>query len=309
MKFKVAVIGAGYFGQRHIKMLVQMPDVEIVGIADKDIEKAKEVAQQYGLKYCADYRDLLKSAQIFFVVTPTITHFDIGMELIQEGKALFIEKPLTEKPAFAEKLLEEAMKRNIIIQAGLIERYNPVIKSLLEHLKEPIFIQAERVSPFLGRATDTDVTYDLMIHDIDLIWMMLKNSGNFKLKDLKVFKQSIITSRIDYASVWMEFNSNGHTVKAHLTASRVSPNFMRRISIVQEDNVLHADLINRTLTEVDKKGKVNQILVKNKDAQPLYEEIRDFLNSVEQKELSKHAPQPKEIIEVIELIDRINGGK
>lgn len=309
MKFKVAVIGAGYFGQRHIKMLVQMPDVEIVGIADKDIEKAKEVAQQYGLKYCADYRDLLKSAQIFFVVTPTITHFDIGMELIQEGKALFIEKPLTEKPAFAEKLLEEAMKRNIIIQAGLIERYNPVIKSLLEHLKEPLFIQAERVSPFLGRATDTDVTYDLMIHDVDLIWMMLKKSENFKLKDLKVFKQSIITSRIDYASVWMEFNSNGHTVKAHLTASRVSPNFMRRISIVQEDNVLHADLINRTLTEVDKKGKVNQILVKNKDAQPLYEEIRDFLNSVEQKELSKHAPQPKEIIEVIELIDRINGGK
>lgn len=278
MKFKVAVIGAGYFGQRHIKMLVQMPDVEIVGIADKDIEKAKEVAQQYGLKYCADYRDLLKSAQIFFVVTPTITHFDIGMELIQEGKALFIEKPLTEKPAFAEKLLEEATKRNIIIQAGLIERYNPVIKSLLEHLKEPLFIQAERVSPFLGRATDTDVTYDLMIHDVDLIWMMLKNSENFKLKDLKVFKQSIITSRIDYASVWMEFNSNGHTVKAHLTASRVSPNFMRRISIVQEDNVLHADLINRTLTEVDKKGKVNQILVKNKDAQPLYEEIRDFLN-------------------------------
>ncbi len=309
MKFKVAVIGAGYFGQRHIKVLTQMPDVEIVGIADKDIEKAQEIAQQYNLKYCDDYRELLKSAQIFFVVTPTITHFDIGIELINEGKALFIEKPLTEKPVFAEELLNEAAKKNVIIQVGLIERYNPVIKSLVGCLRNPVFIQVERVSPFLGRAIDTDVTYDLMIHDIDLIWMLLRNSGNFKLKDLKVFRKNIITSRIDYASVWMEFDNANCNIKAHLTASRISSVFNRRISIVQQNNVLYADLINRTLTEVDSTGKVTEIVVKDKDSQPLYEEIRDFLNSVKQKKPSEYAPSPKEIIEVIEIIDKINGGK
>lgn len=309
MRFKVAVIGAGYFGQRHIKLLAQMPDVEIVGIADKDIVKAKEIAQQYNLKYCSDYKDLLKPAQIFFVVTPTITHFDIGIELINEGKAIFIEKPLTEKPVFAEKLLNEARKKNVIIQAGLIERYNPVIKTLVEHLKNPVFIEAERVSPFLGRATDTDVTYDLMIHDIDLIWMLLKNLGNFKLKDLKVFTQNMVTSKIDYANVWMEFVDTNCNVKAHLTASRISSVFNRRISIVQQNNVLYADLINKTLTEVDNTGKVTEILIKNKDSQPLYEEIRDFLNSVKQKKLSQYAPSHEEIIEVIEVIDKINGGK
>lgn len=309
MKFKVAVIGAGYFGQRHIKLLAQMPDVEIVGIADKDIVKAQEIAKQYNLKYCSDYRDLLKSAQIFFVVTPTITHFDIGMELINEGKAIFIEKPLTEKPVFAEKLLNEARKKNIIIQAGLIERYNPVIKTLFEHVKNPVFIEAERLSPFLGRAIDTDVTYDLMIHDIDLIWMFLKKLGNFKLKDLKVFTQNIVTSKIDYASVWMEFTDNNRNIKVHLTASRVSSTFNRKISIVQQNNVLYADLINKTLTETDNTGQVIEIVIKNKDSQPLYEEIRDFLNSVKQKNSSQYAPSPEEIIEVIEVIDKINGGK
>lgn len=307
MRFKVAVIGAGYFGQRHIKMLTQMPDVEVVGVVDKEIEKAKEVAQHYGLKYFNDYRELLKCADIFFVVTPTITHFDIAMQLIKEGKSLFVEKPLTGKPAFAEKILEEAMKRNIVIQAGLIERYNPVIRSLLEYFENPLFIYAERVSPFSERATDTDVTYDLMIHDIDLVWMMLKKSGDLKIKKLQSFTKSIITSRIDYATVWMEFVNNSK-LKINLTASRLSSQINRRIVIVQNHSVLHADLISRTLIEIDKKGRINELPVKNKDAQPLYEEIRDFLNSVKEGKLSEHAPTSQEIIKVIELIDKINKG-
>ncbi|MCS7164405.1 MAG: Gfo/Idh/MocA family oxidoreductase [Thermodesulfovibrio sp.] len=309
MKFKVAVIGAGYFGQKHIKVLNEMPDVEIVGIVDKDITKAQEIAKQYNLRYYSDYRELLNLAQIFFVVTPTITHFEIGMELINNGKAIFIEKPLTEKPLFAEKLLNEAANRNVIIQTGLIERYNPVVRSIIQHLDSPIFIQTERTSPFLARATDTDVTYDLMIHDIDLIWMLLKISENFKLKDLKVLKKSLVTSRIDYASVWMEFVSSNFNVKAHLTASRVSYGFSRKISIVQQNDILYADLINRTLTKVDKEGKVTEIYIKNRDSQPLYEEIRDFLNSVKQNKPSTYAPSPKEIIDVIEIIDKINGGQ
>ncbi|GAB5046826.1 Gfo/Idh/MocA family protein [Thermodesulfovibrio sp. TK110] len=309
MKLKVAVIGAGYFGQRHIKMLTQMPDVEIVGIVDKDIEKAKEVARQYKLKYYVDYAELLKFTPVFFVVTPTITHFDIGMDLIKHSKAIFIEKPLTERHAFAEILLDEAKKRNVIIQAGLIERYNPVVKALFEYLKEPLFIQTKRVSPFLGRATDTDVTYDLMIHDLDLIWMMLKKSGDFELRNLKVFTQSIITSRIDYASAWMEFKTGKGIIKAHLTASRVSSEFCREISVVQQKSIVYADLMNKKLKEVDENGKINEIPVQNIESQPLYEEIRDFLNSVKQKKLSQQAPSPQEIIEVLRIIDKINEGK
>lgn len=308
MRYKVAVIGAGYFGQRHIKLLSQMPDVEITGIVDSNVDKAIEITTQYGLKYHTDFKELLKVADIFFVVTPTITHFEIAIELIKEGKDLFIEKPLTEKPAFAEKIVDEAIKRNLIIQAGLIERYNPVVISLMEHLREPIFINAERVSPFLGRATDTDVTYDLMIHDIDLIWFMLKKEKKLKVKDLKVYKKSFVTERIDYAAVWFDFINNDAPIKASVTASRISADFRRNLTIIQNQNVLHADLMNKTLKMIDREGKITALPVKNKEAQPLYEEIRDFLNSVKNRRLSTHAPSPEDLIEVIEIIDRINGG-
>jgi len=308
MKYKVAVIGAGYFGQRHIKLLSQMPDVEITGIVDTDVDKAIEIAKQYGLKYHTDFKDLLKVADVFFVVTPTITHFEIAIELIKEGKDLFIEKPLTEKPAFAEKILDEAIKRNLIIQAGLIERYNPVVISLMEHIREPIFINAERVSPFLGRATDTDVTYDLMIHDIDLIWFMLKKGKKIKVNDLKVYKKSFVTERIDHAVVWFDFTNNDAEIKASVTASRISADFRRNLTIIQNQNVLQADLMNKSLKMIDRQGKSTELSVKNKDSQPLYEEIRDFLNSVKNRKLSPHAPSPEDLIEVIEIIDRINGG-
>jgi len=308
MKYKVAVIGAGYFGQRHIKLLSQMPDVEITGIVDSDVDKAIEIATQYGLKYHTDFKKLLKVADIFFVVTPTITHFDIAIELIKEGKDLFVEKPLTEKPAFAKKILDEAIKRNLIIQAGLIERYNPVVISLMKHLREPIFINAERVSPFLGRATDTDVTYDLMIHDIDLIWFMLKKGKKLKVKDLKVYKKSFVTERIDHSVVWFDFIKNDSEIKASVTASRISADFKRNLTIIQNQNVLQADLMNKTLKMIDREGKITALPVKNKDSQPLYEEIRDFLNSVKNRKLSTHAPSPEDLIEVIEIIDRINGG-
>lgn len=306
MKFKVAVIGAGYFGQRHIKILTEMSDVEIVGVVDIDINKAKEVADNYGLRYFSDYRDLVNEAEVFFVITPTVTHFDIGLDLIKHAKAIFIEKPLTERPAFAEILLEEAKNRNVIIQAGLIERYNPVVKALFNSLTEPLFIQTTRMSPFLGRATDTDVTYDLMIHDLDLVWMMLKKVGDFELKRMKVFTQKIVTSRIDYATVWMEFSTKRGIIKAHLTASRVSSDFLRQISVVQHNSVLYADLINKKLKKVDQGGNIDDINVTDKDSNSLYEEIRDFLNSVKNRKPSVQAPSPRETIEVLRIIDEIN---
>lgn len=308
MKYKVAVIGAGYFGQKHIQMLAQMPDVEITGIVDSDINKARDIAKEYGLKYFNSYKYLLNSADVFFIVTPTNTHFDIAMDLIKNGKDLFIEKPLTEKPELAKNFIKEALNNNIIFQIGMIERYNPAWSSLFNYIENPLFIKAERMSPFLGRATDTDVTFDLMIHDLDLLWMILKRSGTFRIKDLKVLKKSFVTEKIDFATVWIDFLLNNVSLSASLTASRISSDFRRIFTVIQEKSVLYADLMNKTVTKMDKEGKLIEIPLKNKEVQPLYEEIRDFLNSVKERKISQHAPSPEEIIEVLEIINTINGG-
>lgn len=308
MKHKIAVIGAGYFGQRHIKILSQMDNVEFVGIVEKDINRAREIASEFGLKYTQNFRDLLDKASTFFIVTPTKTHFEIALELIREGKDIFIEKPLVENPSDAFLLLKEAEKRKTILQVGLIERFNPVVVTLIRHIKKPTFIIAKRVSPFLGRATDTDVTFDLMIHDIDLIWMIFKKSGKPVVKDLKSFKKNLITKRIDIASVWLDLEVNGKSISANLLASRVSSYFQRTLSIIDEGFSLHADLINKKLIKIDKKGFDTKIPIKNEDSNALYEEIRDFLKAVNKRSLSPKAPSFDDIVEVLKIINHINGG-
>lgn len=308
MHHKVAVVGTGYFGQRHLKILSQMEDVEIVGIADKDINKALQVASDFGLKYSENFRDLLDKAETFFIVTPTKTHFEIAMELIEAGKNIFIEKPLTENPEDASILINKAISKGIIFQVGLIERFNPVVNSLLDHIKSPLFINAQRVSPFLGRAIDTEVTFDLMIHDIDLLWKILKEKGSYELKELKVFRKKLITDKFDFATVWLDLDVNSENIKANLTASRVSSDFQRCFSVIEKDFVIHADLIKKTIIKIDKTGNTVEVPIKDKEKQPLYEEIGDFLQSVKEKSPSKRAPSPIEIIEVIKIINQINGG-
>lgn len=308
MNHKVAVIGTGYFGQRHLKILSNMQDVEIVGIADKDINKASQVASEFGLKYSENFIDLLDRAETFFIVTPTNTHFEIAMELIEAGKNIFIEKPLTENPEDASVLLNKAIIKRIIFQVGLIERFNPVVNALQGYIKSPIFINAQRHSPFLGRATDTDVTFDLMIHDLDLLWNLLKKNGSYELKDLKVFRKKLITDKFDFATVWFDIDLTNEKLKANLTASRVSADFQRCFSVVEKDFVIHADLIKKTIIKIDKSGNTTELPIKDREKQPLYEEIRDFLQSVKEKSLSKKAPSPSEILEVIKIINQINGG-
>ncbi len=308
MKHKVAVIGSGYFGQRHIKILSQMEDVEIVGIVDKDIARAKCIASECGINCTENFRELLDDASIFFIVTPTNTHFEIAMELIERDKHLFIEKPLTENLEQAKLLLDKALKKNIIFQVGMIERYNPVVRTLVEHLEKPLFINMQRVSPFLGRATDTHVTFDLMIHDLDLLLMFMKSEQMPQILDFTTFKQSLVTEKIDFASSRLKFRFDINILDVQITASRISNCFQRSINIFQKNSAIYADLIERKITKIDKSGKASEVSIKNKDSQPLYEEIRDFLCCVKEKRLSKIAPSPEQIIEGIKIITLINGG-
>lgn len=308
MRHRVVVVGTGYFGQRHLKILSQMDDVEIVGVVDKDSEIARTVGNEFGVRYSDNYRDFLDIAETFFIVTPTVTHFEIVISLIREGKNLFIEKPLTENPSDANLIIEEATKRGIIFQTGLIERFNPAFNTLLSQLREPLFISAKRVSPFVGRATDTHVTFDLMIHDLDLIWKILYLFGKPEVNDLKAFRQSIVTDKIDFAEVWLDITITGRKISAHLSTNRTSKDSQRTLSIIERDAVYHADMIKREVFKVDKVGNIIEIPVENREVQPLYEEIRDFLNSVKERRLSRVAPTPLEIIEVLKLIERINGG-
>ncbi|MCS7203592.1 MAG: Gfo/Idh/MocA family oxidoreductase [Thermodesulfovibrio sp.] len=307
MKYKVVLIGAGYFGQRHLKTLSEMPDVKIAAVVDIDSEKLLNLAKIFNYQYFTDYRKTFNLANIFFIVTPTTTHYSIAKELIELGKDIFIEKPLTEKPELAKELIEEAKGRNIIFQVGLIERFNPALRACIELIENPQFISAQRVSVFSGRATDTSVIFDLMIHDLDLVWMILRKMGKVEVKNMKIFNKNIITDKIDFSHVLIDFSVNDRVIQVDLLASRVAPEALRKITLIQENNVINIDLGLKKACIVDKKGDIKDIEV-NSEAQPLTEEIRDFLNSVKERKPSKIAPTNEEIVSVIDLANRILGG-
>lgn len=307
MKFKVVLIGAGYFGQRHLKALSEMSDVEVEAVVDIDSEKLLNLAKDYNYKYFTDYKETIDLADIFFIVTPTVTHYRIAKELISLGKNIFVEKPLTEEPELAKELLEEAQSKDIVFQVGLIERFNPAVRACIDFIKTPLFISAQRLSVFSGRATDTSVTFDLMIHDLDLVWMFLKRMGKVKIKDIKVFNKSLVTDKIDFSHVLIDFTVDDRLIQVDLMASRVASETLRKISFIQDSNTINIDLALKKAYMVDSKGQVSEIGV-NLEVQPLWEEIRDFLNSVKERKVSQIAPAKEEIVEVLNLIHKINGG-
>lgn len=308
MKHRVVVIGAGYFGQRHIKVLSEMRDVEIVGVVDRDIEKAKDVAKSLGADFSESFDKFISTAQTFFIVTPTKTHYEIAKELIERGKNLFIEKPMVETPEQATELFEEAYRRGVIIQVGLIERFNPAFSTLLDYTDSPMLIQANRASTFQGRALDTDVTFDLMIHDLDLVWSILRRRGEFRVKKMRTFTKKLIGDRIDFATVWLDIESSLGDLKVNLTANRISSDFQRTFTVVDRDQIIYADLLKRRIFKTKRDALLQEIPVEDRDSQPLHLEIRDFLESVQRRVPSKIAPSPEEVVEVLKIIREINGG-
>ena len=151
------------------------------GVADTESKKAGEIADKYGCRSFSEYADLVEACDALSIVTPTTTHHAIAMDCLNAGKDLFIEKPITERLDEARDIIEAAEKNNLILQVGHLERYNPAIIAAAEMIKAPKFIEAERLSPFLGRGIDVDVTLDLMIHDIDIVLSMVHS----KVKEIR----------------------------------------------------------------------------------------------------------------------------
>ncbi|MEK7742079.1 MAG: Gfo/Idh/MocA family oxidoreductase, partial [Nitrospirota bacterium] len=222
MSVKVGVIGTGYLGQHHARIYSEIEDAELIALVDIDEEKARSLAAKYNCKAYSDYKDIINELDAVSIVTPTILHHKIALDCIKAGKDLLIEKPITVSVAEADELISEAGKKNCILQVGHVERYNPAVVAVSGLIKNPRFLESERVSPFTGRSTDIDITLDLMIHDIDI---MLGFAAS-PVKEIRARGASVLTDKIDVAKVWLEFE-NGCAAIA--TASRLSPEKQRRL--------------------------------------------------------------------------------
>ncbi len=237
-KIKAAVIGTGYLGRFHAQKYAAMPDVELVAVVDTNLDRAREVAAETGTEAVTDLDSLLGFVDAASVVVPNIYHYEVARPLLEAGIHVMLEKPLTNTLEQADELIHLAAEKDVVLQAGHLERFNPAVKFLLEKSSAPLFIEAHRLGGFKNRATDVDVVLDLMIHDIDIVLTLVQSP----VVEVRAAGYRVLTPNIDIANARIQFESG---CVANLTASRVSMKDMRKIRVFQDGAYLSADCATR----------------------------------------------------------------
>jgi predicted dehydrogenase len=234
-KVKVGIVGVGDLGALHAKLYKDIPDVEIVGINDVDSNKLNSVADDLGLNKFMSIDELIEKTDAIDIVTPTSFHYHIAKKALEAGKHVFLERTLTETVEQAEKLIDLAKEKKRFIQVGRIARFNPAVLSLHDVDLDPLYIEAINLSSFNPRGSDVDVIFDLMIHDLDLVYSIL-NSEPFNVTANTV---CVISDSMDIANARVEFE-NGCVV--NFTASRISSKEIHKLRIYQKSTYLLLDL-------------------------------------------------------------------
>lgn len=282
MSIRIAVIGVGYLGKHHARIYTELSDAELVAVVDANQSVAHEIAEQYGCRAVTDYRAILDEVDAVSIVTPTTSHHAIARDCIAAGKDVLIEKPITSTIEEADDLIHLATNAGVLIQVGHLERFNPVVAELVPLLREPIFFEATRIGPFLGRGTDVDITLDLMIHDIDVILSLMPDAV---VTDVKATGTRLMTQTIDFAKAWLEFDNGA---SALLTASRVATDRARTLTVHQKESHIVMDYqameIRRHYAD---NGVMAHELITVERCEPLKEEIRHFLSCIDTRSIPR----------------------
>jgi predicted dehydrogenase len=275
----VGVIGVGYLGQHHARIFSEIEGVKLTAVIDADLKRAEEIASKYGGKAFADHLEAMGAVDAFSIAAPTTMHHRIALDCIRAGKDILVEKPIAATIEEADDIIRESDKSGLIVQIGHLERFNPAVQAVFPMIKHPVFFEAERLSPFLGRGIDVDITLDLMIHDIDIILALLAHGGSApEVRDIKASAARVLTANIDEARAWFEFENGA---QALLTASRLSFEKSRKLKIFQDDTFLLVDYQSMEIKRFsNENGKIAYETVPVVKHEPLKEELRDFIDCI-----------------------------
>lgn len=239
-KVRVAVVGVGRMGQYHVGVYSEIPDVRLIGIADINEMRGKEIAEKYNTKSYSDYKKLLNKVDVASIAVPTSLHYKIAKDFLQAGTNILIEKPMTRSIDDARELFNIAENKKLTLHIGHVERFNGAVQELKKIVDNPLFIESRRLGPYDPRIQDDGVVMDLMIHDIDIILNLL----NSKVRDINVVGKSVFSDKDDLCNVQLEFE-NG--CLATITASRATQHKIRTLAITQKDKYIFLDYTNQDI--------------------------------------------------------------
>ena len=226
-RIKIAALGVGSLGKEHARIYAELATrglVEFVGVYDVSAETAGKIAAKHRVRMFGSIAEAAAASDALSIVTPTTSHYELARTLLAQGKHLLVEKPMTDNAAQAADLVLLSQQNRCVLQVGHVERFNPVFKYLESVATEPRFIETHRLSPYPARSTDIGVVLDLMIHDLDMVLAFVKSP----LETVDAVGIPVLSMSEDIANARLRF-ANGCV--ANLTASRVSPEKMRKIRV------------------------------------------------------------------------------
>ena len=268
---KVAVIGTGSLGKEHVRIYSELANagrVELAGVFDTAAETAQRVAARHGARVFGSAAEAAAASDALSLVTPTTTHFEVAKALLQQGKHVLVEKPMTDNAGEAAELVTLAKQKNCVLQVGHVERFNPVFHYLQTVATDPRFIETHRLSPYPARSTDIGVVLDLMIHDLDVVLAFVKSP----VQSVDAVGIPVLSKSEDIANARLRF-ANGCV--ANLTVSRISPERMRKIrvfsggpspSYVSLDYRAQEGYISRIARDGEKQSSLFKKLLASKDS-------------------------------------------
>ena len=279
-KLKCAVIGTGYLGKFHAEKYAALDDCELVAVVDINEQAAKDVAEKHNAQALTDYSSLLGHVDAVSIVVPTSLHHSVSRDFLNAGAHVLVEKPITVTVEEADELIAIAQQKNVILQVGHLERFNPAVMGL-DKEEKPLFIEAHRLAPFNPRANDVSVVLDLMIHDIDIILALIDSD----IERIDASGTAVLTQGTDIANARLTFK-NGCV--ANVTASRISMKMERKMRMFRPSSYISVDFQNKVLTK-HKTGEKEMFpgvpeivseesVFENGDA--LMEEIKHFVDCI-----------------------------
>ncbi len=245
---KIGLLGAGHLGKIHLQQWLQVAGAELVGFYDPNDASAESAIAQYGAHRFSSLNDLIAASDAVDIVTTTTSHYQVARLCLQQGRHVFIEKPLAHTLEEAQELVKLVGEAHVKCQVGHVERYNPALLALEGHTLQPMFIEAHRLAQFNPRGTDVSVILDLMIHDIDVALHLVRS----RVRRISASGVAVMSESADIANARIEFD-NGCV--ANLTSSRISMKKMRKMRLFQRDAYIGIDFLDKKTEIIRLRGE------------------------------------------------------
>lgn len=256
---RCAVVGAGRMGRHHARLFSKLEGCELVGVADIAGDRCAALVQEWGGTACESVDDLVKlGIDCAVVATPTNHHRSAVERLLASGVHCLVEKPLAPSVVEAQQIANAAAASGCILQVGHVVRYDPVMIAVRELAGlRPRFVQMDRISPMTFRSVDVGVVLDMMIHDLDLLTMLMGSEP----EEIHANAVCVLGEAEDVCNARLVFpaGSDGVRCVANVTASRLALKTERKLRLISEDMYVSADFVERKGTVVRKTANRKQL--------------------------------------------------